>query len=500
MSNDEPGGLPRRWAELRFSVIGGLLAAPPPHGELGRSIEALASKQWHHPATGEWTTFGASTIERWYYLAKDAVDPLGALTQSRRSDAGIFRAMSAALLIALRLQFGEHPGWSYKLQADNLAALVEEKPELGPAISYSTVRRVMIGHGMQPRRVPRNPTPGQRAAAARLEAREVRSYEASHVQALWHLDFHKGSLRVVDARGEWHTVKLLGILDDRSRLCCHAQWYLEEEAENLVHGLTQAICKRGLPRALMDDNGGAMRAAETLGGLSELGIRWEPTLAYSPYQNGKQEKFWDQVEGRPLAMLEGVADLSLGLLNRATLAWAECEYNRSRHDELGCSPLARYLEGPDVGRPAPEMERLQRAFCQEQSRTQRRSDGTLTLDGVRFELPSRLRTLRKVRGRWRRWDLSTAWVMDPRTREPLARIRPLDKEKNADGRRRALAPTGAAIAAAPRRPGEDGLAPLMRKYLAQMAATGLPPAYLPKDEALLAEATQPPHDEENNVG
>ena len=408
--------------------------------------------------------------------------------------------MSAALLLALKLQFCAHRGWSYKLHADNLVALIEEKPELAPAVSYSTVRRAMIGHGMNPRRVPRNPTPGQRKAALRLESREVRSYEASHVHALWHLDFHQGSLRVVDACGEWHTPQLLGILDDRSRLCCHLQWYLAENACNLVHGLIQAILKRGLPRTLMDDNGAAMRAKETLGGLDDLSIGWEPTLPYSPYQNGKQESFWGQVEGRALAMLEGIEDLSLALLNRATLAWVELEYNRTRHDELGCSPLERYLEGPDVGRPAPEMERLRYGFCREESRIQRRSDGTLTLDGVRFELPQHLRALRKMRVRWRQWDLSTAWVMDPRTRKPLARIRPLDKEKNADGRRRVIEPASAGIPAASLRPADDGLAPLMRKYLAEMAATGLPPAYLPKDEAVVAQTSGPHDNEENDVG
>ncbi len=46
--------------------------------------------------------------------------------------------------------------------------------------------------------------------------------------------------------------------------------------------------------------------------LGRLGITHATTLPYSPYQNGKQEAFWGQVEGRLLAMLEGVAaDLRL---------------------------------------------------------------------------------------------------------------------------------------------------------------------------------------------
>ena len=58
---------------------------------------------------------------------------------------------------------------------------------------------------------------------------------------------------------------LFGVLDDRSRLACHLQWYLESEtAEIVVHGLSQAFQKRGLPRASLSDNGPAMIAVEDL--------------------------------------------------------------------------------------------------------------------------------------------------------------------------------------------------------------------------------------------
>jgi hypothetical protein len=51
---------------LRFSVIGQLLAAPPPKGELKAALQALAGRTWQHPATGAPVRFGLSTIERWY--------------------------------------------------------------------------------------------------------------------------------------------------------------------------------------------------------------------------------------------------------------------------------------------------------------------------------------------------------------------------------------------------------------------------------------------------
>ena len=55
-----------RWAHLRFSVVGQLLAAPPDKGELKTAIEGLAARAWRHPSTGEPVRFGFSTIERWY--------------------------------------------------------------------------------------------------------------------------------------------------------------------------------------------------------------------------------------------------------------------------------------------------------------------------------------------------------------------------------------------------------------------------------------------------
>ena len=123
-----------------------------------------------------------------------------------------------------------------------------------------------------------------------------------------------------------------------------------------MHGLSQAIQKRGLPRALLTDNGAAMIAEEVTEGLLRLGIVHEKTLPYSPYQNGKQECFWASLEGRLMEMLGGVRELSLAFLNEATQAWVEIEYNRRAHREIACSPVERFAQASDVlarARPRP---------------------------------------------------------------------------------------------------------------------------------------------------
>ena len=76
----------------------------------------------------------------------------------------------------------------------------------------------------------------------------MRRFEAEYVGGLWHWDYYHGSRKVVTAQGEWVTPLLFGVLDNRSRLACHLQWYLGESAENTAHGLAQAFAKRGLPR------------------------------------------------------------------------------------------------------------------------------------------------------------------------------------------------------------------------------------------------------------
>jgi len=423
--------------------------------------------------------FGVSTIERWYYRALRAKqDPVGVLRRQVRADAGAFPAMPAALGEKLVAQYRAHPQWSYQLHADNLAAIVTQEAALGPCPGYACVRRFLKAKGLfpRPRRGPVH-SAGAQAAEARFAAREIRSYQSEQANALWHLDFHHGKVRVLLADGQWAYPLLLGVLDDRSRLCCHLQWYLHEGAEELCHGLIQALLKRALPRALMSDNGSAMLAAETTQGLTRLGIVHETTLPYSPYQNGKQEKFWGQIEGRLLPMLEGQADLSLRQLNDATQAWAEMEYNRKEHSELGQSPLAAYQAAPDVGRPAPDAAQVSLCFTAAVVRKQRRSDGTLTVAGVRFEVPSRYGHMEKLHLRVAAWDLSQVHLVDPKTGVVLCRLYPLDKQRNSTGRR---ATRVTPVESGPLPP--TGMAPLLSQLIAQYAATGLPPAYLPHKE------------------
>lgn len=461
-----------RWARLRFAIIGPLLADPPAKGQLRSILRELSLREWQHPVTGMPLRFGKSTLERWYRVARrERRDPFTALKTRIRSDAGIYRRLSPMLMEAINSQYREHPSWTIQLHYDNLRALFGN-PE--PFPSYNTVRNYFRAQGL--RKVPRRA--GLAAINRQFGPREIRSFESEIVNGLWHLDFHQCSIGVVTKQGNRIKPVALCVMDDRSRIVCHLQWAWSETTKDLVHGFAQALMRRGLPRSLLTDNAQAILAEEFKNGLEALSINHFTTLPRSPHQNGKQESLWGRIEARLIAMLENVRDLDLALLNKASHAWVELEYHRAQHEELGCTPLDRFCAGPDAGRECPSADVLRRAFRVEVTRTQRRSDGTVSLQGQRFEVPSQFAHLDRLQLRYARWDLSCVDLVDRRSGTVLCPLYPLDKAANASGERRRRANPTITTALPP----QGEMAPLLKKLLADFSATGLPPPYLPEDD------------------
>lgn len=457
------------WGKFRFSVIGDLLASPPVRGELAIRLRQLSSREFSHPVTGEPVRFSFSTLETWYYMARNCKgNPIEELSDQIRATNGTFPAVREEVRQFLVKQYREHPSWQYQLHLDNVKCLYKEQ-----APSYSTLMRYMKSQGMYPRRrIRAKDRDKQLEAVAFQETREVRSFEAEFVGSLWHLDFHHSSRLIILESGEMAVVYLLVIMDDCSRLVCHAQWYLSENSRCLVHGFSQAVLKRGKPYKLMSDGGSAMKSAEFHQGMERIGVNHIYTLPYHPNQNGKQENFFARVETRLMDMLEGVKDLTLTQLNQATNAWVEMEYNREFHSEIGKSPLKCFIDEKSVLRERPEVDELKHSFRMDVSKKQRRSDGTVSIENKRFEVPSHYKHCERIIVRYARWDLSNVHMVDPKSGKMLARLYPLDKKTNSSGLRRIIDENPVKI----ENSGE--MAPLLKKYMQQYAQTGLPFGYI----------------------
>lgn len=474
---ENPRSSHQLWAEFRFGVIGALLSSPPEAGELRSRLRGLAQTEWKHPITGEKFRISLPTVERWYYASvKQGKDPVGALRRKLRCDSGTTRHLTPEVKTWLQNNYRQHPSWSGQLHHDNLKIWLEQNPSYGMQPSYATILRYMRLKGWEKKPRVRSPNaPGRAVAAARLESREVRSFEVEYVGGLWHLDVHHASRQLFNERGDLATPLALCFLDDHSRFGCHLQWYWQEDTRSLVHGFTQAIQKRGLPRSVMADRGSAMKSAEFTEGCMRIGIATEHTLPYSPYQNGKQESFWGILEGRLMAMLEKKRDLTIDELNRVSQAWIEMEYNRRVHSETNQTPLDRWLNGKSVLREAPDSEVLRLAFRRDESRTQRKSDGTVSILGRRFEIPAAYRALPKIAVRYAEWDLRQVHLIDPRTQVALAPLYPVDKKRNSSGLRKKI---GSPVEPKAEATARGELPPLLQKLVAEHAASGLPPAYM----------------------
>src|SRR5262249_14718741 len=148
--------------------------------------------------------------------------------------------------------------------------------------------------------------------------------------------------------------------------------------------------------------------------------------------------------------------------------------------ELAGAPVERFAAAPDVLRTSPSSESLRDAFRLETRRIQRHSDGTIALEGVRFEIPARYRHFRELTVRYARWDLGRVDLVDRQSGITPAPISRLDKAATADGRRGFVGPEARDVPPESPPCREGAVPPLLKQILAEYSAPGLPPAYLPR--------------------
>jgi transposase InsO family protein len=409
---------------FRYGIISELLSRPPERGELAMRLREISGKYFIQPWNNKSINISVRTLERWYSAAKKNERPSEILQPRLRIDRGEYRALSNEHISWLKNFHLKYPTWSIQLMYDNIV-LVPFKTKIP---SYSTVLRHFHKLGFF----------SIRSHGKKNKGREVRSFEVEYVGQMWHMDFHKGSRMIVDENGEYKQPICMAIIDDKSRLVCHAQWFLNETAEVLVHGFVQAIQKRGIPRTFYSDNGSAMKAEEFKSGLLALNIKQENTLPYSPYMNGKQESFWQPLEGRLMKMLPKYKRLTLDILNAVTQAWIEQDYHVKIHSEINEKPLDRFLNSTNVLRVSPTYEELKRSFRMVIRRALRKTDSTITIDGIRFQIPQCYIHMNSILLRYARWDLGEAEIICPDTQKSLCFIFPLNKLANSYASRKEI--------------------------------------------------------------
>lgn len=482
MSEKEYRSKAQIWASFRYSVIGRLFTQPIESRILKDLIQELADTTWTHPTTGEPVTYGFSTIESWYYQAKrERKNPIDNLHNKPRTDRGKSRKLNAAHQAWIKKQYQHTPHWRYSNFATNLAAYCRLHPEMGKSPSNTTVRRFMKANGLIP--IPRcrnRHRPGYKQALEEKWKKETLTYECTNPGSMLHLDFHACSRSVVTPSGEHIVPVALAILDDHSRLCCHMQWYKVENTKFLIHGLIQAFLKCGVPRSIMSDNGKAMKAAEYVQGLRRMSITLKYTLDYSPWQNGKLERFWETMEMKFMDLLDQKKQVTIKELNEYTQVWVQRGYNHTIHSEIQQTPWQRYYEGEaNLSRTQWEHDDIVCSLMRQESRKLRGQDGTLSVESIRFQVPSLYHDLERFLVRYAKWDLTRVYLVCPITDRILVQLHPVEKNKNAQGKRPARHQYQTFHQSDEE--AEEQLAPVLEELMEEHQKSGLPFPYLPYD-------------------
>ena len=231
------------------------------------------------------------------------------------------------------------------------------------------------------------------------ENRRRLAFAKPHANDLWQADTLFGP-HIKTANGASSQTRLIAFVDDASRVCCHGEFFINESVDTLIATLRSALYKRGVPAALLVDNGSVYTSAEIVQICARLGC----ILHHAPIRDGaakgKVERFFRTVRDQ---FLSRQLDLStLDALNRQFTHWAEEHYNAQKHSILGMTPLERFALDRNRIRFLPPNENSDELFFAEQQRHVR-ADNTFYLRRARYEAPRHLPN-RTIQIRHRRSD------------------------------------------------------------------------------------------------
>jgi transposase InsO family protein len=396
-------------AYFRYGVISSLLAQNEQQ-TLKQQLKELANKCWTLPGEKGVRKFSWGTIESWLYTYRKG--GLNALKDKERKDHGSYRSLSEGVRQAVDRTLSKYPNLNNKHVIRQVKK--EQVPQDLTIPSDSTLYRYL--RFVRPKTA--SPT------------KERRSFEAPHSGYLWQTDIMYGpkiQRKGVDGRYRKTNTYLIAILDDHSRLLCHAQFYFQQNLSAYVDTLKTACNKRGLPERLYTDNGKVFLSPQTKRIAAELGIIVLHTGVRDCQAKGKIERLFKTIRDdflNPIMQLN--PPKSLDELNRLLWRWIEQDYNSKNHSAIATSPILRYLQTAHKLKLLPSNQEQDQLFYFEEQRIVKK-DGTFSLKGELFETDWTLAG-KKINLRYQPDNLDRVHVYFQKTSYGVAN--PLDRQQN----------------------------------------------------------------------
>jgi putative transposase len=223
-----------------------------------------------------------------------------------------------------------------------------------------------------------------------------RAFAKAHANEMWQADTMYGPY--VSHEGTHVQSRLIAFIDDASRLCVHGEFFVRENVDSLIEGLSSAFYKRGIPESLYVDNGSIYTSKEIIQICGRVGC----ILLHAPVRDGaakgKVERFFRSVRDRFLIRKLDLS--SIGKLNEQFRQWVEEQYNARTHSVLKMTPLDRFALDRRRVRYLPPNEVNEELFFVEEDRVVK-ADNTFSFASIRYEAPRHLPS-RKVQVRFSR--------------------------------------------------------------------------------------------------
>lgn len=359
-------------ALFRLMVLGPLTCRSAlARGELKKITGELAAKSYCIPYSQR-CYLSSKTIERWYYRWLHG--GFEALAPRQRSDSGRSNISESIQSTILELKKA-NPSRSlntikYLLETQGIVAHNE--------ISRASLHRFLQKHQLSKRTV---------SDATTIERR---SFEATHAGDIWQGDVMHGP--TISTSNGKHKVYLVSLIDDASRLITHSAFCFGETALDIEGVLKQALLKRGIPRKLIIDNGAAYRAKTLQMICAQLGIRLIYCPPYEPEGKGKLERWHRMFREQFLSELILDNINTIDELNARLWAWLEQVYHQRPHSSLAgkMTPITRWRNDLIHVRPLGVYANSIDHYFYHRIKRQVKKDGTVTWEGVRFEVPYEL--------------------------------------------------------------------------------------------------------------
>jgi len=357
--------------DFRYSVVADLANPYLDAGKLRQLLRDKAAREWDVPGGGR-RRLSEGCIRKWLTMYRK--NGKAGLQPKRRRDAGRSRALSGAEAAMFLSYLETHP----ELTASSVLSKLQQEGKITNYPSSSSISRLVRSAGLERERRLR-----KRSEEQNLKFDFFAPLECVQADCMY-------ALKVADEKGKLHHAILLAFIDDATRRVLYSAFSYSESSLCFEAGIRHILRAHGRIGRLYVDNGSSFISSQTHRILDTLGIVLIHSRPYRPAGRGKIERFFRTSREQFFRLQEPESIAGLEALELRFHSWLESEYHRSPHRGLGGkTPLEAWLEKAHHIIPMDPTVDIDKVFQHEVSRKVHK-DSTITLDGVLFEVPSKL--------------------------------------------------------------------------------------------------------------